>query len=76
VSTPYLISRWNRDEVQDKSQSANRESRHFQNQKAVMEMRTIKVGGKTYKRLKKWNNRPYIVEEIVLYEEILDEWDG
>lgn len=43
--------------------------------KTVMETRTIEVDGKTYKKLqKKWKNRPYSIEEMLLYDEIFNEW--
>lgn len=42
--------------------------------KTVMETRTIEVDGKTYKRLKKeWGNRPYSIEEMMLYDDIFGE---
>lgn len=42
--------------------------------KTVMEMRTIEVDGKTYKRLKKeWENRPYSIEEMMLHGDLFDE---
>ena len=42
--------------------------------KTVMETRVIEVDGKTYKRLKKeWENRPYSIEEMMLYDDIFDE---
>ena len=41
--------------------------------KTVMETRTIEVDGKTYKKMKKeWDNRPYSLEEMMLYDEIFD----
>lgn len=41
--------------------------------RAVMETRTIEVDGKTYKKMKKeWDNRPYSLEEMMLYDEIFD----
>lgn len=44
--------------------------------KTVMETRTIEVDGKTYKKMQKEaKNRPYSIEEMMLYDEIFDEWD-
>lgn len=41
--------------------------------KTVMETRTIEVDGKTYKKMKKeWENRPYSIEEMMLYDELFD----
>lgn len=41
--------------------------------KTIMEKRTIEVDGKTYKKLKKeWNNRPYSIEEMMLYDYLFD----
>lgn len=40
--------------------------------KTVMETRTIEVDGKTYKKMKKqWENRPYSIEEMMLYDDLL-----
>jgi hypothetical protein len=45
--------------------------------KTVMETRTVEVDGKTYKKMQKeWNNRPYSIEEMMLYDELFDEWDS
>lgn len=42
--------------------------------KTVMETRTVEVDGKTYKKAqKKWNNRPYSIEEMMLYDDMFDE---
>lgn len=42
--------------------------------KTVMETRTIEVDGKTYKKIQhEWNNRPYSIEEMMLYDDIFDE---
>ena len=42
--------------------------------KTVMETRTIEVDGKTYKKMKKkWENRPYSIEEMMLYDDLFDE---
>lgn len=44
--------------------------------KTVMETRTIEVDGKTYKKMQQEKkNRPYSIEEMMLYDEIFDEWD-
>jgi len=52
------------------------EKRGLFGKKTVMEMRTIEVDGKTYKKTKQKNkNRPYSIEEMMLYDEIFDEWD-
>ena len=40
--------------------------------KVVMETRTIEVDEKTYKKLKKeWENRPYSIEEMMFYDDII-----
>lgn len=40
----------------------------------VMEVRTIEVDGKTYKKIKQAGiNRPYIIEEMILYDDIFDD---
>ena len=44
--------------------------------KTVLEMRTIEVDGKTYRKMKREaKNRPYSIGEMMLYDEIFDEWD-
>ena len=44
--------------------------------KTVMETRTIEVEGKTYTKMQQEKkNRPYSIEEMMLYDEIFDEWD-
>ncbi|MDY5730882.1 MAG: hypothetical protein SPL05_04995 [Eubacteriales bacterium] len=41
--------------------------------KTVIESRTIEVDGKTYKKMKKeWENRPYSIEEMILYDDLFD----
>ena len=41
--------------------------------KTVMETRTIEVDVKTYKKMKKEReNRPYSVEEMMLYDDLFD----
>lgn len=43
--------------------------------KTVMEHRTIEVDGKTYRELqKKKRNRPYSIGEMMLYDDIYDEF--
>lgn len=45
--------------------------------KTVMETRTIEVDSKTYKKMKQdAKNRPYSIEEMMLYDEIFDDWDN
>ena len=45
--------------------------------KTVMETRTIEVDSKTYKKIKQEKkNRPYSIEEMMLYDEIFDGWDS
>ena len=47
----------------------------FGKKKKVMEKRDIWVDDKTYKDLKKKaKNKPYSVEEMMLYDELFDEW--
>ena len=42
--------------------------------KTVMETRTIEVDGKTYKKMKnEQKNRPYSIEEMMLYDDLFDE---
>ena len=51
------------------------EKRGLFGKKTVMEMRTIEVDSKTYKKMKQEaKNRPYSIEEMMLYDEIFDEW--
>ena len=41
----------------------------------VLEKKTIEVDGKTYKKMQKEKkNRPYSIEEMMLYDDIFDEW--
>lgn len=41
--------------------------------KTVMETRTIEVDGKTYKKMqKKWNNRRYSIEEMMLCDDLFE----
>ena len=43
--------------------------------KTVMEQRTIEVDGKTYREMqKKKRNRPYTIGEMMLYDDIVDEF--
>ncbi len=42
--------------------------------RTVLEERTVEVDGKTYRRLQQeQKNRPYSVEEMLLYDEFLDD---
>ena len=42
--------------------------------KTVMETRTVEVDGKTYKKIQQeWKNRPYSIEEMMLYDELFEE---
>ena len=44
--------------------------------KTVMETRVIEVDDATYKKMQKdKRNRPYSIEEMMLYDEVFDEWD-
>lgn len=50
------------------------EKRGLFGKKKVLEKFTIEVDGKTYKRMQKeQRNRPYSIEEMMLYDEIFDE---
>lgn len=50
------------------------EKRGLFGKKTVYEERTIKVDRKTYKQMhKKKNDRPYSIEELVLYDEMFDD---
>lgn len=52
------------------------EKRGLFGKKKVLEKFTIEVDGKTYKIMQKeQRNRPYSIEEMMLYDEIFDEWD-
>ena len=47
----------------------------FGQKKKVMEKRDVWVDDKTYKELKKKaKTTPYSIEEMMLYDEIFDEW--
>ena len=42
--------------------------------KTVMETRTIEVDGRTYKKMQRdYNNRPYSIEEMMLYDDLFDD---
>ncbi len=42
--------------------------------KTVMDTRTIEVDSKTYKKMQKeQENRPYSIEEMMLYDDLFDE---
>lgn len=48
----------------------------FGTKKTVMETRVIEVDDATYKEMQKnKKNRPYSTEEMMLYDEVFDEWD-
>ena len=48
----------------------------FGSKKTVMETRVIEVDDTTYKKmLKDKKNRPYSIGEMMLYDEVFDEWD-
>ncbi len=48
----------------------------FGTKKTVMETRTIEVDGKMYKKMQQEKkSRPYSIEEMMLYDELFDEWD-
>jgi len=52
------------------------EKRGLFGKKTVMETRTIEVDSKAYKKMKQdAKNRPYSIKEMMLYDEIFDEWD-
>lgn len=52
------------------------EKRCLFGKKKLLEKRTIEVDGKTYKKMQKeQRKRPYSIEEMMLYDEIFDEWD-
>ena len=42
--------------------------------KTVMEMHTVEMDGKTYRKLQKEReDRPYSIDEMILYDKIFDE---
>ena len=42
--------------------------------KTVMETRTIEVDGRTYNMMQRdYNNRPYSIEEMMLYDDLFDD---
>lgn len=42
----------------------------------IMEERIIEIDDETYRKLmKEQRNRSYSMEELMLYDEIIDEWD-
>lgn len=48
----------------------------FGMKKTVMEPRVIEVDDKTYRELKKMQKpQSYSIDEMMLYDEIFDEWD-
>ena len=43
--------------------------------RTIMEERMIEVDDKTYRKLKKeQRDRPYSIDEMMLYDELFDEW--
>ena len=43
--------------------------------RTIIEERIIEVDDKTYRKLKKEHrDRPYSIDEMMLYEELFDEW--
>ena len=49
----------------------------FGTKKTVMETRVIEVDDATYKKMQmNKKNRPYSIEEMMLYDEVFDEWDN
>lgn len=48
----------------------------FGSKKTVYEVRVIEVDDKTYRDMQKQKqNRPFSIEEMLLYDEVLDEWN-
>ena len=48
----------------------------FGTKKTVTETRVIEVDDATYKKMQKnKKNRPYSIEEMMLYDEVFDEWN-
>lgn len=48
----------------------------FGTKKTVYEMCVIEVDDKTYKEMQKQKrNRPFSIDELMLYDEVFDEWD-
>ncbi len=48
----------------------------FGAKKTVMETRVIEVDDATYKKMQKnMKNRPYSTEEMMMYDDVFDEWD-
>lgn len=48
----------------------------FGPKKTVYEVRVIEVDDKTYRDMQKQKkNRPFSIEEMMLYDEVLDEWN-
>ena len=49
----------------------------FDIKKTVMEPRVIEVDDKAYRELKKkQRTKPYSIDEMMLYDEVFDEWDN
>ena len=50
------------------------EKRGFFGKKTVMEKRTVTVDSKTYKKLKaQYRNRPFSLDELIMYDVIFDD---
>ena len=48
----------------------------FGSKKNVYEVRIIEVDDKTYRDMQKQKkNRPFSIEEMMLYDEVFDEWN-
>lgn len=48
----------------------------FGSKKTVYEVRVIEVDDKTYRDTqKRTKNRPFSIEEMMLYDEVFDEWN-
>ena len=48
----------------------------FGSKKTEYEVRVIEVDDKTYREMQKQkNNRPFSIEEMMLYDEVFDEWN-
>ena len=48
----------------------------FGTKKTVYEMRVIEVDDKTYKEMQtQKKKRPFSIEEMMLYDEVFDEWE-
>ena len=44
--------------------------------KTVKENKNVWVDGKTFRKMQKErNNRPYTIEEMMIYDDLFDEWN-